>query len=143
MEPSLEGEPVSKHLVAVFATECGWAIWTLLHLTGPPPMGRTAEVGCSARKAEVMAESDEGFWECGMEMERKESDPAQDVERYQLHLVVLTSTHCVSIRNKLLDRGWTLFFCSSPRRRHLAGLVIPTIPQLSAAMLGLPQWRRG
>lgn len=103
-------------------------------------MGRNAEVGCTPRKAEVMAESDEGFWECGMEMERKESDPARDVERYLLHLMVLTSTHCVSIGNKLLDRGWTLFFCSSPRCRHLAVLAIPT---MCGAMLDLPQWRRG
>ncbi|KAK5858519.1 hypothetical protein PBY51_002652 [Eleginops maclovinus] len=40
----------------------------------------------------------------------KEPELVREVERYQLDLVGLTSTHSVGSGTLLLDKGWTLFF---------------------------------
>ena len=58
------------------------------------------------------------------------------MERYQLDLVGLTSTHSLSSGTVLLDKGWTLFFsgvAEGVRRR--VGVVILINPRLSAAVL--------
>jgi len=39
-----------------------------------------------------------------------ETKLVQEVERYQLDIVGLTSTHSAGFGTKLLKKGWTLFF---------------------------------
>ncbi|KAK0156273.1 Craniofacial development protein 2 [Merluccius polli] len=66
----------------------------------------------------------------------KEPELVREVERYQLDLVGLTSTHSLSSGTVLLDRGWTLFFsgvAQGVRRRAGVGILIN--PRLSAAVL--------
>ena len=60
----------------------------------------------------------------------------REVERYQLDLVGLTSTHSLGSGTVLLDRGWTLFFSGVAQgARRRAGVGILTNPRLSAATL--------
>uniref|UniRef100_A0A8C5CRJ5 Reverse transcriptase domain-containing protein n=1 Tax=Gadus morhua TaxID=8049 RepID=A0A8C5CRJ5_GADMO len=66
----------------------------------------------------------------------KEPELVREVERYQLDLVGLTSTHSLSSGTVLLDKGWTLFFsgvAEGVRRRAGVGILIN--PRLSAAVL--------
>lgn len=66
----------------------------------------------------------------------KELELVQEDECYHLDLVGLTSTHSLSSRTTLLDRGWTLFFSGVVQgMRCWAGVGILTSPCLSAAML--------
>ena len=66
----------------------------------------------------------------------KEPELVREVERYQLDLVGLTSTHSVGSGTKLLERGWTLFFSGVAQGvRRRAGVGILTSPRLSAVML--------
>ena len=66
----------------------------------------------------------------------KEWELVQEVERYRLDLVGLTSTHSIGSGSKLLDRGWTLFFSGVVKGvRRRAGVGILTSPWLSAAVL--------
>ncbi|KAK5902677.1 hypothetical protein CesoFtcFv8_007911 [Champsocephalus esox] len=60
----------------------------------------------------------------------------REVERYQLDLVGLTSTHSVGSGTLLLDRGWTLFFSGVAQGvRRQAGVGILTSPRLGASLL--------
>ena len=60
----------------------------------------------------------------------------REVERYQLDMVGLTSTHSTGSGTKLLERGWTLHFSGVAQGvRHQAGVGILTSPRLSAAVL--------
>ncbi len=62
----------------------------------------------------------------------------REVERYQLDIVGLTSTHSIVSKTKLLERGWTLFFSGVIQsERRWAGVGILTSPQLSAGVLCL------
>ncbi|KAK5929262.1 hypothetical protein CgunFtcFv8_010507 [Champsocephalus gunnari] len=66
----------------------------------------------------------------------KEPELVWEVERYQLDLVGLTSTHSVGSGTLLLDRGWPLFFsrvAQGVRRR--VGVGILTSPRLGASLL--------
>ena len=60
----------------------------------------------------------------------------REVERYQLEIVGLASTHSVGSGTQLLERGWTLFYSGvahGERRRAGVGLLIA--PQLSRHVL--------
>ena len=60
----------------------------------------------------------------------------REVERYQLDMVGLTSTHSTGSGTKLLERGWTLHFSGVAQGvRRQAGVGILTSPRLSAAVL--------
>ncbi|KAK3535249.1 hypothetical protein QTP70_005957 [Hemibagrus guttatus] len=66
----------------------------------------------------------------------KEPELVREVERYQLEIVGLASTHSLGSGTQLLERGWTLFFSGVPhgeRRRAGVGLLIA--PQLSRHVL--------
>ena len=66
----------------------------------------------------------------------KEPELVREVERYQLDLVGLTSTHSVGSGTELLDRGWTLSFSGVAQGvRRQAGVAFLTSPRLSAATL--------
>ncbi|KAK5880582.1 hypothetical protein CesoFtcFv8_023595 [Champsocephalus esox] len=66
----------------------------------------------------------------------KEPELVREVERYQLDLVGLTSTHSVGSGTLLLDRGWTLFFSGVAHGvRRRAGVGILTSPRLGASLL--------
>lgn len=66
----------------------------------------------------------------------KEPELVREVERYQLDLVGLTSTHSLSSGTVLLDKGWTLFFSGVAKGvRRRAGVGILINPRLSAAVL--------
>ena len=66
----------------------------------------------------------------------KELELVLEVERYQLDLVGLTSTHSTGSGSKLLDRGWTLFSSGVAKGvRHRAGMGILTSQPLSATVL--------
>jgi len=61
----------------------------------------------------------------------------REVDRYQLDMVGLTSTHSTGgSGTKLLERGWTLSFSGVAQGvRCQAGVGILTSPRLSAAVL--------
>jgi len=64
----------------------------------------------------------------------KEPELVQEVERYQLDMVGLTSMHSTGSGTKLLERGWTLSFSGVAQGvRRQAGVGILTSPRLSAA----------
>jgi len=66
----------------------------------------------------------------------KEPELVQEVERYQLDIVGLTSTHNMGSGTKLLEKGWTLSFSGVAQgERRRAGVGILTSPRLSAAVL--------
>ncbi|KAJ7997921.1 hypothetical protein DPEC_G00217190 [Dallia pectoralis] len=66
----------------------------------------------------------------------KEPELVREVERYQLDLVGLTSTHNRGSGTLLLDRGWTLFFSGVAQgERRRAGVGILTSPRLSTVVL--------
>ena len=66
----------------------------------------------------------------------KEPELVREVERYQLDMVGLTSTHSTGSGTKLLERGWTLHFSGVAQGvRRQAGVGILTSPRLSAAVL--------
>ena len=66
----------------------------------------------------------------------KELELVQEVERYRLDLVGLTSTHSVGSGTMLLDWGWTLSYSGVAQGvRRKAGVGILTSPRLSAATL--------
>jgi len=65
----------------------------------------------------------------------KEPELVREVERHQLDMVGLTSTHSTGSRTKLLERGWTLVSGVGQGVRHQAGVGILTSPRLSAALL--------
>uniref|UniRef100_A0AAQ4NW66 Endonuclease/exonuclease/phosphatase domain-containing protein n=1 Tax=Gasterosteus aculeatus aculeatus TaxID=481459 RepID=A0AAQ4NW66_GASAC len=66
----------------------------------------------------------------------KEPELVREVERYQLDLVGLTSTHSLGSGTTLLDRGWTLFYSGVAHGvRRQAGVGILISPRLSAATL--------
>lgn len=57
----------------------------------------------------------------------KEPELVREMERYQLDLVGLTSTHSLCSGTALLDRGWTLFFYGvgqGVRRQACVGILI-------------------
>ena len=57
----------------------------------------------------------------------KESELVREIERYQLEIVGLTSTHCLGSGTQLLEKGWTLFhpgLAYGERRRAAVGLLI-------------------
>ena len=60
----------------------------------------------------------------------------QEVERYQLDMVGLTSMHSTGSGTKLLERGWTFYFSGVAQGvRCQLGVGIFTSPRLSAAVL--------
>ncbi|KAI3365143.1 hypothetical protein L3Q82_010118 [Scortum barcoo] len=66
----------------------------------------------------------------------KEPELVREVERYQLEIVGLTSTHSLGSGTQLLERGWTLHYsgvAQGERRRAGVGLLIA--PQLSRHVL--------
>lgn len=66
----------------------------------------------------------------------KAPELVREVERYQLDLVWLTSTHSLGSRTVLLDRGWTLFFSGVAQGvRRQAGVGILTSHRLNATTL--------
>ena len=66
----------------------------------------------------------------------KEPELVCEMERYQLDLVGLTSTHSKGSGTKVLDKGWTLFFSGVAQGvRAQAGVGILTSPRLSSATL--------
>ena len=67
---------------------------------------------------------------------KQEPELVREVERYQLDMVGLTSTHSTGSGTKLLERGWTLHFSGVAQGvRPQAGVGILTSPWLSAAVL--------
>ncbi|KAK3560274.1 hypothetical protein QTP86_004203 [Hemibagrus guttatus] len=66
----------------------------------------------------------------------KEPELVREVERYQLEIVGLASTHSLGSGTQLLERGWTLFFSGVPHgERHRAGVDLLIAPQLSRHVL--------
>ncbi len=66
----------------------------------------------------------------------KEPELVREVERYQLEIVRLTSTHSLGSGTQLLEKGWTLFYSGvahGERRRAGVGLLIAA--QLSCHVL--------
>ena len=58
------------------------------------------------------------------------------MERYQLDLIGLTSTHSVGFGTEVLERGWTLSYSGVDHgERHQAGVGILTSHRLSVSML--------
>ena len=61
----------------------------------------------------------------------------EDVERYRLDIVGLTSTHSSGSGTQVLERGWTLSFAGvAPGERRRAGVGFLIAPRLSACTLG-------
>jgi len=66
----------------------------------------------------------------------KEPGLVREVERYQLDMVGLTSTHSTCSGTKLLERGWTLSFSGVAQGlRRQVGVGMLTSLWLSAAVL--------
>ncbi|KAK3517493.1 hypothetical protein QTP70_012572 [Hemibagrus guttatus] len=66
----------------------------------------------------------------------KEPELMREVERYQLEIVWLASTHSLGSGTQLLERGWTLFFSGVPHgERRWAGVGLLIAPQLSRHVL--------
>ncbi|KAK3561454.1 hypothetical protein QTP86_002818 [Hemibagrus guttatus] len=66
----------------------------------------------------------------------KEPELVREVERYQLEIVGLASTHSLGSGTQLLERGWTLFFSGVPHgERHRAGVGLLIASQLSRQVL--------
>uniref|UniRef100_A0A3B5B7Z8 Ig-like domain-containing protein n=1 Tax=Stegastes partitus TaxID=144197 RepID=A0A3B5B7Z8_9TELE len=69
-------------------------------------------------------------------MGEKESELVWEVERYQLDIVGLTSTHSLGSGTQLLERGWMLHFSGIARgERRWAGVGLLIAPQLSCQVL--------
>ena len=67
----------------------------------------------------------------------KELELVEEVERYRLDIVGLTSTHSSGSGTQVLERGWTLFFAGvAPGERRRAGVGFLIAPRLSACTLG-------
>ncbi len=66
----------------------------------------------------------------------KEPELVREVERYQLEIVGLTSTHSLGSGTQLLEKGWTLFYSGVAHgERRRAGLGLLIAPQLSRHVL--------
>ncbi|KAK3529991.1 hypothetical protein QTP86_009376 [Hemibagrus guttatus] len=66
----------------------------------------------------------------------KEPKLVREVERYQLEIIRLTSTHNLGSGTQLLERGWTLFYSGVPHsERRWAGVGLLIAPQLSCHVL--------
>uniref|UniRef100_A0A3P8VPY1 Endonuclease/exonuclease/phosphatase domain-containing protein n=1 Tax=Cynoglossus semilaevis TaxID=244447 RepID=A0A3P8VPY1_CYNSE len=66
----------------------------------------------------------------------KEPELVQEVERYRLDIVGLTSTHSLDSGTQLLERGWTLFYSGVARgERRRAGVGLLIAPQLASRVL--------
>jgi len=66
----------------------------------------------------------------------EEPELVREVERYQLEIVGLTSTHSQGSGTELLERGWTLFYSGVTRgERRRAGVGLLVSPQLSRLVL--------
>jgi len=80
---------------------------------GSPPAGRVIGVGCivywAVGKSGVQGRLVLGTWNV-IALAGKEPELVREVERYQLDMVALTSTHSTGSGTKLLERGWTLSF---------------------------------
>ena len=66
----------------------------------------------------------------------KDPELLSEVERYQLYIVGLTSTHSIGSGTKLLEKGWTLSYTGVAyveRRRADVGIL--TSPRLNASTL--------
>ncbi|KAK3532138.1 hypothetical protein QTP86_008588 [Hemibagrus guttatus] len=75
----------------------------------------------------------------------KEPELVREVERYQLEIVRLASTHSLGSGTQHLERGWTLFYSGVPHgERHWAGVGLLIAPQLSHHVLefSLCLWTR-
>ena len=67
----------------------------------------------------------------------KEPELVCEVERFQLDIVGLTSTHSLGSGTSILERGWTLFHSGvAPGERRRAGVGILIAPRLGACTLG-------
>ncbi|KAI3358686.1 hypothetical protein L3Q82_015096 [Scortum barcoo] len=66
----------------------------------------------------------------------KEPELVQEVERYRLEIVGLTSTHSLGSGTQLLERGWTLHYSGVAQgERRQAGVGLLIAPQLSRHVL--------
>lgn len=66
----------------------------------------------------------------------KEPELVEEVERYRLDIVGLTSTHSIGSETKLLDWGWSLSYSRVDlRERPRAVVGILTSPRLGTAQL--------
>ncbi|KAK3530884.1 hypothetical protein QTP70_004399 [Hemibagrus guttatus] len=66
----------------------------------------------------------------------KEPELVREVERYQLEIVGLASTHSLGSGTQLLERGWSLFFSGVTHgERCRAGVGLLIAPQLSRHVL--------
>ncbi|KAK3513328.1 hypothetical protein QTP70_012375 [Hemibagrus guttatus] len=66
----------------------------------------------------------------------KEPELVREVERYQLEIVGLASTHSLGSGTQLLERGWTLFFSGVRHgEKCRAGVGLLIAPQLSRHVL--------
>ena len=66
----------------------------------------------------------------------KEPELVEEIKRYQLDIVGLSSTHSIGSGTKSLDGGWNLSYSGVPEHeRPRAGVGILTSPRLSAAVL--------
>ena len=144
LEPGPDGELVGEHLVAGFAMEPGWAqpekaTWhpPLLRPGGPTTCRtRWGRVCCHMGGGESQGSRQTRPERQKLALWGKEPELVREVERYQLDLVGLTSTHSLSSGTVLLDRGWTLFFSGVARGvRRGAGVGILINPRLRAAVL--------
>ncbi|KAK5913431.1 hypothetical protein CgunFtcFv8_007964 [Champsocephalus gunnari] len=118
-----------------------WATPPLLRPAGPPPTGNSDGVpsGSESRGSRRTRPGQQklalGTWNV-TSLGGKELELVREVERYQLDLVGLTSTHSVGSGTLLLDRGWTLFFSGVAQGvRRRAGVGILTSPRLGASLL--------
>ena len=66
----------------------------------------------------------------------KELELVEEVERFRLDIVGLTSTHSSGAGTRVLERGWTLSFAGvAPGERRRAGVGFLVAPRLSAGTL--------
>ena len=67
----------------------------------------------------------------------KELELVEEVERFRLDIVGLTSTHSSGSGTQVLERGWTLSFAGvAPGERRRAGVGFLIAPRISACTLG-------
>jgi len=137
LEPDLGGELVGKRLVAgpgptgpCGLTTCRESHWGWVNCI---PGGRQKR--CPGRADPWHCRLVLGTWNV-TSLAGNESELMREVERYQLDMVGLTSTHSTGSVTKLLERGWTLSFSGVAQGvRRQVGVGILTSPRLSAAVL--------
>ncbi|KAI3360389.1 hypothetical protein L3Q82_002300 [Scortum barcoo] len=113
---------------------------------GSPPAGRSMRGRCNVVWVAVVAwgasttqSLDQNSGNRDMECHLaggKEPELVQEVERYRLEIVGLTSTHSLGSGTQLLERGWTLHYSGVAQgERWRAGVGLLIAPQLSRHVL--------